>query len=394
MQIEGSRRRFLAGSAALLGSVAASAPGRAAAAAAPEQPRLRIGFLPITCATPVLVAQQRGLFAKHGLDVELVKVSSFAALRDETISGALDAAHMLAPMPLAMTLGLGTASVPMKVVSNLNVNGTALTLSKKLAGRVKGPADFKGLRLAIPFDYSIHNLLLRYYLAGGGVDAEKDVQLRVIPPPDMLAELSVGEIDGYIVAEPFNQRAVTEGVGYIHWLSREIWNGHPCCVLTARASWADRRPETFRRINLALIEAAFYAHDARHRAEIAGALAPAGSLNQPAGVIASVLTGDFDDGLGHRRHVPDRIDFTPYPSLSAGEWMLTQFQRWGYLKGPVDYARISGRVFLRDQTSRLARELGVAHPPSDHTILSMLYGPFDSRAAAQYLSRQRHTGAA
>lgn len=387
MQIKASRRGFLAGSAALLGSTAAFA-------AAPEQPRLRIGFLPITCATPVLVAHQRGLFAKRGLDVELVKVSSFAALRDETISGALDAAHMLAPMPLAMTLGLGTASVPMKVVSNLNVNGTALTLSKKLAGRVKGPADFKGLRLAIPFDYSIHNLLLRYYLAGAGVDPDKDVQLRVIPPPDMLAELSVGEIDGYIVAEPFNQRAVTEGVGYIHALSREIWNGHPCCVLTARASWADRRPETFRRINLALIEAALYAHDEHHRAQIADALAPAGLLNQPAGVIASVLTGDYDDGLGHRHHVPDRIDFTPYPSYTASDWILTQFQRWGYLKGPVDYARISGRVFLRGQTSLLARELGVAHPPSDRTILPMLYGPFDARAAARYLSRQRHTGAA
>ncbi len=388
------RRAFVGSAAAaaacttMFGSAAMAATGK------PEKTSLKIGFIPITCATPILVAKSMGFYEKYGLDVELVKLPGWAALRDKAISGELDAFHMLSPMPIAISLGLGSAPVPMELASIENINGQAITLSKSLLGKVNGPKDFKGLRLGVPFDYSMHNLLLRYYLAGAGLDPDKDVQIRVVPPPDMVAKLSVGDLDGYLGPDPTNQRAVYEGAGFIYMLTSEIWNDHPCCAFAAQSAWTKQNPNTFRLVNKAIIDAAHYAHDGAHRAEIAKSIAPKEFLNQPEPVVTAILTGNFDDGKGGHRSVPDRVDFSPYPWHTYSYWIMTQLQRWNYIKSTVDYEAVSKQVFLTDVARELAGEVGFKAPNENFETIKLMYDKFDPRYAAEYLAKQRRAQSA
>jgi nitrate/nitrite transport system substrate-binding protein len=384
------RRRFVSSAAAAAAALGACAHGEALAATGkPEKTKLKVGFIPITCATPLIMAKPLGFYAKYGLDVELVKMPSWAALRDKAIAGELDAFHMLTPMPLSISLGTGSAQVPIRLASIENINGQAITLAKKYQGRVNGPKDFKGLKLGVPFDYSMHNLLLRYYLAGAGIDPDRDVQIQVIPPPDMVAKLTVGEIDGFLGPEPTNQRAVFNDVGYIHILSKEIWNDHPCCAFAAQAAFIKENPNTFRLLNKAIIDAAHYAHDASHRTEIAKAIAVKDYLNQPEPVITAVLTGSFDNGRGGRQNVPDRVDFSPYPWHTYSYWIVSQLQRWNYIKTNVDYENLSRDVFLTDVARDLAREVGFAAPPADFQRVKLMYDTFDPRFTGEYLAKQR-----
>lgn len=174
------RRTFVASGAGFIASSALVAAPALAATGKPEKTKLKIGFIPITCATPLIMAKPLGFYAKYGLDVELVKMPGWTAVRDKALAGELDAFHMLSPMPLSISLGIGSGRVPIKLASIENINGQAITLSKKLLGKINGPKDFKGLRLGVPFDYSMHNLLLRYYLAGGGLNL--DACGRSLPP--------------------------------------------------------------------------------------------------------------------------------------------------------------------------------------------------------------------
>ncbi|GAC1309857.1 MAG: CmpA/NrtA family ABC transporter substrate-binding protein [Vulcanimicrobiaceae bacterium] len=379
-----------------MSSVAATAawttvagPTAFAATGKPEKTSLKIGFIPITCATPIIMAKSLGFYAKYGLDVELVKLPGWAALRDKAISGELDAFHMLSPMPLAMSLGLGSARVPIKLASIENINGQAITLAKNLLGKVKSAKDFKGLRLGVPFDYSMHNLLLRYYLAGAGLNPDKDVQIRVVPPPDMVAKLSVGDLDGFLGPDPTNQRAVFEGAGYIHMLTSEIWHGHPCCAFAAQADWIAKYPNTFRLVNKAVVDAAHHAHGPAHRVEIAKSIAPKEYLNQPEPVVEAILTGNFDDGKGGRLNVPTRVDFSPYPWHTYSYWILSQLQRWGYIKGTVDYEAVSKDVFLTDVARDLATEVGFKVPDDNFETVKLMYDRFDPRNAGDYVAKQK-----
>ncbi len=381
------RRQFV--SAAAAAALGATSREAFAATGKPEKTKLRVGFIPITCATPLIMAKPLGFYAKYGLDVELVKMPSWAALRDKAVAGELDAFHMLSPMPLSISLGTGSAQVPMKLASIENINGQAITLAKKFQGRINGPKDFKGLKLGVPFDFSMHNLLLRYYLAGAGVNPDRDVQIQVIPPPDMVAKLTVGEIDGFLGPDPTNQRAVYNEVGYIHMLSKEIWNNHPCCAFAAQAAFVKENPNTFRLINKAIIDAAHFAHDANHRADIAKTIAVKEYLNQPEEVISAVLTGSFNDGHGGHENVPDRVDFSPYPWHTYSYWIISQLQRWKYIKGSVDYEGLSKEVFLTEVARDLAKEVGFKTPPADFQSVKLMYDTFDPRFAGEYLAKQK-----
>lgn len=383
------RRTFLSSAAATATWTAVGGNAALAATGAPEKKSLKIGFIPITCATPIVVAKSLGFYAKYGLDVELVKLPGWAALRDKAISGELDAFHMLSPMPIALSLGLGSAQVPFKLASIENINGQAITLAKSLLGKVKGPKDFKGLRLGVPFTYSMHNLLLRYYLAGAGVDPDKDVQIRIVPPPDMVAKLSVGDLDGFLGPDPTNQRAVYEGAGYIHLLTSEIWQDHPCCAFAASADFIAKNPNSFRLVNKAIIDAAHYAHGPEHRSEIAKSIAPKEYLNQPEPVIEAILTGSFDDGKGGHMNVPRRLDFAPYPWHTYSYWIMTQMQRWGYIKSTVDYEGVSKDVFLTDTARELAREVGFSVPDKNFATVNLMYDKFDPRFAGEYVAKQK-----
>ena len=199
---------------------------------APEKKDLKVGFIPITCATPIIMAAPMGFYSKHGLNVEVVKTAGWAVIRDKTINKEYDAAHMLAPMPIAISLGLGANAIPFTVPAIENINGQGITLAMKHKDK-RDPKDWKGMKFAIPFDYSMHNYLLRYYLAEHGLDPDTDVQLRSVPPPEMVANLRADNIDGFLAPDNICQRAIYDGVGFMHILSKEIWDGHPCCSFAA-----------------------------------------------------------------------------------------------------------------------------------------------------------------
>src|SRR5258705_8699513 len=178
-----------------------------AEAGAPEKKDLKVGFIPITCATPIIMAAPLGFYAKHGLDVEVVKTAGWAVIRDKTLNKEYDAAHMLSPMPLAITLGAGASPVPYTVPAVENINGQAITLAIKHKDR-REPKTGEGFKFAVPFDYSMHNYLLRYYVAEHGLDPDRDIQIRAVPPAEMVANLRADNIDGFLAPDPANTRAV------------------------------------------------------------------------------------------------------------------------------------------------------------------------------------------
>ena len=279
--------------------------------AVPEKKDLKIGFIPITCGTPIIMAQPMGFYAKHGLNVEV--------------------------------------------------------------------------KFAVPFDYSMHNYLLRYYVAEHGLDPDTDIQIRAVPPPEMVANLRADNLDGFLAPDPMNQRAVYDGVGFIHVLSKEIWEGHPCCVFAASREFVTAMPNTYGALVKAIIDATAFATKPENRKQIAEAIAPANYLNQPVTVVEQVLTGTFADGLGNVRKVPDRIDFDPFPWESFAVWILTQMKRWGQIKGDVDYKAVARQVFLATDSSKLMREAGLTPPASTSKSFVVMGKPFDPEKPEDYV---------
>src|SRR6267143_1389175 len=361
------RREFIerVGTATAGAALASVFPMRAARALAQEKPGplekrdLKIGFIPITCATPIIMAEPMGFYKKHGLNVQVLKASSWAMIRDISINGETDATHMLSPMPLAISLGVGSQSVPYVIPAVENINGQAITLAAKHKG-LKTAADMKGFKFGVPFDYSMHNFLLRYFLAEGGVDPDRDVQMR----------------------------AVYEEVGFIYMLSKDIWPGHPCCAFAAKHEFMEKMPNTFQATLNAILDATQYARNKSHRKEIAAAIAPKNFLNQPVEVVEQVLTGVFPDGLGNTRNVPDRIDFDPFPYHSMAVWILTQMKRWGYLKADVSYRKVAEEVFLATGCREAMRVLGQKPPEVNAVKHAFAFGKtrvFDPDKPDDYL---------
>jgi nitrate/nitrite transport system substrate-binding protein len=350
----------------------------------PEKPDLAIGFIPITCATPIIMAEPMGFYAKHGLRATVRRAAGWAMIRDWAINKEVDAAHMLSPMPLAITLGAGAPAVPFLMPAIENVNGQAITLATKHQG-VKTAKDMKGFRFCVPFEYSMHNYLLRYFLAEGGLHPDKDVQIRIVPPPEMVANLKAGNVDGYLAPDPFNQRAVYENAGFIFMLSKEIWDGHPCCAFAVSQAFAAEHPNTFRALFKSIVEATQYASKPEHRKEIASAIAPRNYLNQPVPVLEQVLTGKFSDGTGAIRDVPGRIDFDPFPWHSMAIWILTQMKRWKQIPADVDYRKVAEQVYLAADCDKLAAELGYPTRGTTQKTHVIMGKTFDPARADEYL---------
>lgn len=354
-----------------------------------EKTDLRIGFIPITCATPIVMSEPLGFYEKYGLNASVVKMPNWAAVRDSAIAGELDAYHMLSPMPIAITLGLGSTAFPVKLASIENINGQAITVAMKHRDTVTGPADFRGFKIGVPFPFSMHNLLLRYYLATGGLNPDTDVQIFPVPPPDSVAKMTTGEIDAMLMPDPFNQRAVFEQAGFIHMLTKELWDGHPCCAFAASQSWIDENPNTFRAVNKAIIDAAGYANGPENRKEIAGALIERQYLNQPLPVVEAVLTGEFEDGLGNTQNVPDRIGFDPYPWKSFAKWISSQLVRWELMPADqADYDQIAQDIFLTDLAAELQKEVGQSPPTEQERAESLKFDTFDPENPTAYVEAQ------
>jgi len=387
-----TRRRFLSavGSSTALAAIASLFPLAAAKEAFAqkggiEKPNLKVGFIPITCATPIIMSQPMGFYGRQGLNVDVVKTAGWAVIRDKTINGEYDAAHMLSPMPLAITLGVGAKPIPYTMPAVENINGQAITLAMKHKDK-RDPKQWKGFKFAVPFDYSMHNYLLRYFVAEHGLDPDRDIQIRAVPPPEMVANLRADNIDGFLAPDPVNQRAVYDGVGFIHVLSKEIWDGHPCCAFAASKNFVTQYPNTYRALLKAIVDATAFATKPENRKQIAEAIAPPNYLNQPVTVVEQVLTGTFADGLGNVRKEPNRIDFDPFPYQSFAVWILTQMKRWGQLKGDVDYAKVARDVFLVTDAPRLMKEAGMKPPASPTKKFAVMGKEFDATKPDAYLT--------
>lgn len=351
----------------------------------PEKSKLKVGFVPITCATPIIMAHPMGFYSKYGLDVDVIKTAGWAVARDKSLSKEYDASHMLTPMPLAISMGAGSTKVPFRMPAVENINGQAIVLHNDHKDK-RDPKMWKGFKFGVPFDYSMHNFLLRYYVAEHGLDPDKDIQIRVVPPPEMVANLRAGNLDGYLSPDPFNQRAVWEKVGFIHTLTKDIWEGHPCCAFACSEEFATELPNTYGALLKSIIDATAYSQVHENRKEISKAIAPKNYLNQPVPVIEQVLTGRYADGLGNVKNDPKRIDFDPFPWHSMAVWILTQMKRWGYVKGDINYQKVAEEVYLASDATKVMHGLGYEVPDRTYKTYSIMGKAFDPAKPEEYVN--------
>ncbi|WP_448860071.1 ABC transporter substrate-binding protein [Corynebacterium propinquum] len=328
--------------------------GPASSASPGAREKLVIGFVPIACASPLVAADALGAFEKQGLTVELRKYAGWADLWTAYATGTLDVAHMLSPMPLAIDAGATNASRPTELAFTQNTNGQALTLSTSYLDTVSQPADLAGMVLGIPFEYSVHALLLRDYLVSGGLDPVSDVELRLLRPPDMVAQLAVGAVDGFIGPEPFNQRALTTGSGRAFIPTRQMWENHPCCSV-AIAKEIDRGVRDC--VVAALREGAQFVDSPHHVHESASILAEEKYLNQKEELISPALAGSYTTWDGTDVVDPDMINFGGQTSATAITWMAAQIARWD----------LGGTALTMDDDVLLAATESVLPPEADRT---------------------------
>ncbi len=383
------------GAATLLAALSSILPVEALKALAQEKKplektKLNVGFLPITCAAPLIYGEQLGTYSKEGLEVSLQKIAGIALIRDKMINGELDVSQQVMPVALTMTVGLGGNTQSIKVLTILNQNGNSLVLANKHKDN-RDPKNWRGFTFAVPFEQSHQALQLRNYLAAHGLDPEKDVTYRIVPPTEYVSSLRVGSIDGFFGGEPGGQRAVFEGAGFIHLISKEIWDGHPCCSVTAAEAWIKQNPNTFVAFYRAIIAASLHVSDKKNRAGMAKVLAQPQYLNAPEIVVDQVLTGRYADGLGNIKSDERRVDYQPFPHYAAAVWLMTQLRRWNMLKEDVDYKKLAEQVMLATEAAKVMRDLGATPPATGFGKEVILGQEFDSNRPEEYLKSVRRS---
>ncbi|NJL82067.1 MAG: ABC transporter substrate-binding protein [Chloroflexaceae bacterium] len=341
-----------------------------------EKINLDIGFVPLTDCAPLVVAQEKGFFAKYGLSaVTLSREPSWKAIFQGIATGRLDAAGVLAGMPLALSLGLGEqAPVPTLSALTLSRNGNAITFSKRLYDEgVCSLAEFKDRitrtpdkvpTLAMVHPSSLHNLTLRYWLASGGIDPDRDVSLTMIPPPQMVANLKAGNIDGYCVGEPWNSRAIQEGLGVALATDLDLFPGHTEKVLAVREAWANQYPQTHLALVKALLEACSYCDDPRNREEIVALLAQEQYIGVDPAYLRPGFIDAYDRGMGespqfHSRFNQFQVDGANCPDRVEALWILTELARWGIVPFPKNWVALIERIWRTDLFYEAAAALGL-----------------------------------
>ncbi len=391
-----SRRRLLAGGAgaAMAAATGLASAGRGNGQRASNKIDLTLGFIPLTDCAPLVIAAERGFFAEQGLAVTLSREPSWAAIRDKVAIGALDGAHMLAAMPIAASQGVGGFHQPMVTALSLNLNGNAITVSAELYQRMQAadpeamatrPVSARALKQVIEADQaeglapltfasvypvSSHNYQLRYWLAAGGIDPERDVRLIVIDPPRMVANLAAGRIAGYCVGEPWNQVAVARGIGHAVVTGYELWNNAPEKVFGVTRDWADTNPDTHRALLRALITACAWLDVPGNRAEAAQILAGPAYVDADPALLRRALSGGFQYHPGSQPEaLPDFNVFHRYaanfPWRSHAAWFITQMLRWGQIRHAVDIRRAAAEVYRPDIYRAVAGELNMPAPAAD-----------------------------
>jgi nitrate/nitrite transport system substrate-binding protein len=336
MQKRFDRRRFIHGSlglgaTAVLGacskseaspSAASSGPAPSASStatsSAPETPDMRFGIIALTDNSPIVIAYEKGFFKKYGINATVTKGASWAAIRDSLSNGDIQATHMLTGMPIASTMGLlGSPKKPMIIPWMLNRNGQAITMKAALKGKIAGDpkalkpmvdaakAAGKPMTFAMTFPPGTHAMWMRYYLGAGGINPDKDVALVTIPPPQMVANMKVDKMDGFCVGEPWNARAIADGIGYTAITTQEIWKDHPEKVCAFEAGFAEKNPKTVKAVIKALYEASVWLDDMKNRPEQAAIVSKPTYINCPPEIILGRLQGNYDYGDGRKKQDPN-----------------------------------------------------------------------------------------
>ena len=386
-----SRRRFLAGSAALGGSLLI--PGLmnsvwAAGSDAPEKKTLRVGFIPLTDCAPVVMAAVKKFDEKYGITIIPSKESSWASVRDKLLSGELDAAHVLYGMVYGLQLGVSGPQREMAVLMTLNNNGQAITLSNQLkAAGVTDGASLKKVIAASPqgtytfaqtFPSGTHAMWLYYWLANAGIDPFADVRNVVVPPPQMVVNMKIGNMSGYCVGEPWNQRAILDGIGFTAATSQQIWPDHPEKVLGTTSAWVSANGNAARALTAAVLEASRWidASD-ENRRETAKTIAARAYINTAVETIEGRMLGHYEDGLGKTWQDAHAMRFfndgaVSYPWLSDGIWFLTQQKRWGLLKSDPDYLAVARQINRSELYKHAATAVGGISVPTSSMRSSTL----------------------
>ncbi len=388
-----SRRTILktTATAALVSAVRVAFPsGAFAATAEPEVKGAKIGFIALTDAAPLVIAAEKGLFAKHGMpEVEVLKQASWGATRDNLVLGGasngIDGAHILTPMPYLMHTGKVTQNnvpVPMTILARLNLDsqgisvareyaetGVQLDASKLKAAFEKKKAEGKEIKAAMTFPGGTHDLWIRYWLAAGGIDPDKDVSTIVVPPPQMVANMKVGNMDVFCVGEPWNEQLVNQGIGFTACTTGELWKGHPEKALGMRADWVEKNPNATKALLMAVMEAQAWCDEMANKEEMSAILGKRQWFNVPPKDVLGRLKGNINYGNGRvlentGLQMKFWQDHASYPFHSHDSWFITENIRWGKFAPDTDVKALVAKVNREDIWRAAAKDLGVADLPA------------------------------
>ena len=394
--VDNNRRNFFRASAAVMGASAliGLVPEKirnsawAAGSDAPELKEVKIGFIPLTDCAPIVVAAEMGFDKKYGIKITPSKEASWAGVRDKLVNGELHGAHVLYGLIYGVQMGIGGQQKDMANLMTLNNNGQAITLSNQI--KDKGVNDGRTLKrlldnenrdftFAQTFPTGTHAMWLYYWLATQGIHPFKDVKTIVVPPPQMVANMRIGNMDGFCVGEPWNARAIYDKIGFTVTTSQDIWTDHPEKILGTTAEFVAKNPNTARAMIMAVLEASRYIDATANRSKVAQLISGKSYVNAPEEVIEGRFLGHYDNGNGKKWEDPNYMKFfndgkVSFPYLSDGMWFLTQHKRWGMLKSDPDYLAIAQKVNQIKLYSEAAGQLGISVPKDPMRTSKMIDG--------------------
>ncbi|ARV57605.1 bicarbonate-binding protein [Nostocales cyanobacterium HT-58-2] len=344
-----------------------------------ETTKAKLGFIALTDSAPLIIAKEKGFFAKYGMtDVEVIKQKSWPVTRDNlkigSAGGGIDGAHILSPMPYLMTIN---DKVPMYILARLNINGQAISVANKFKdfkvnldskglkeAASQAKANQKALKFGVTFPGGTHDLWMRYWLAAGGINPDQDVVLEPVPPPQMVANIKVGTIDSFCVGEPWNAQLVNQKLGYSALVTGELWKNHPEKAFTMRKDWVDQNPKATQALLMGIMEAQQWCDRAENKEEMCKICSDRKYFNVAAADILERAKGNIDYGDGRtQQNYPDRMKFwaekASYPYKSHDIWFLTEEIRWGYLPKDTKVQEIVNQVNKEELWKQAAKALGV-----------------------------------
>lgn len=389
-ELSETRRTFIKQSAAVWGSTLLAGFGAPSIVTAQstklETTKAKLGFIALSDAAPLFVADEKGFFKKHGMtDVEVLKQSSWGTTRDNLVLGSagngIDGAHLLTPMAYLLTTGAITTNnipVPMNILCRLNLDGQGISVSNEFKDLKVGTnaTEFKAalaakkgggkpVSAAMTFPGGTHDLWIRYWMAAAGIDPNNSVSTIVVPPPQMVANMKVGSMDAFCVGEPWNLQLIHQKIGYTAVTTGELWNNHPEKALSLRADYVQANPNATKAILKAVMEAQMFCDDPANKDEVAKICSQRRWINAPVGDIIERMKGQFDYGTGRVEDNSKHLmkywsNQASYPFQSHDLWFITENQRWGYLPSKLDTNALIKKVNREDIWRSAAKELGVA----------------------------------